>query len=214
MYKRQGLTRLEAQDVVQETMLAVARNMPAFKYDPALGSFKSWLLNMTRWRIRDQFRKRMPLEEDRKPATSQTATGDKDDEAEGEAAIPTSSDLDKIWDAEWENNLLEAAIAKAKRHLDPQQYQIFDFCVNKEWPPEKVAMTFSIPVEMCIRDRVGDRAGTEAEQIIVAGVHPEITRRGHPQNQAAQRRRRRAQRGKEGRFDSVGLAGHSGRGRL
>ena len=164
---RRGLTRLEAQNVVQETMLAVARNMPAFKYDPALGSFKSWLLNMTRWRIRDQFRKRMPLEEDRKPATSQTATGDKDDEAEGEAAIPTSSDLDKIWDAEWENNLLEAAIAKAKRHLDPQQYQIFDFCVNKEWPPEKVAMTFSIPVGQVYmaKHRVAEKIKLEVERL-------------------------------------------------
>ena len=29
-----GLTATEAQDVVQETMIAVARHMPTFKYDP------------------------------------------------------------------------------------------------------------------------------------------------------------------------------------
>src|SRR5882672_4347896 len=53
-----GLNEAEAQDVVQETMISVAKHMPTFKYDPALGSFKGWLLNMTRWRIIDQARKR------------------------------------------------------------------------------------------------------------------------------------------------------------
>ena len=48
-----GLTDAEAQDVVQETMLSVAKQMPRFKYDPALGSFKGWLLQITRRRIAD-----------------------------------------------------------------------------------------------------------------------------------------------------------------
>jgi DNA-directed RNA polymerase specialized sigma24 family protein len=34
-----------------------------------------------------------------------------------------------------------------KRRLDPQRYQIFDFYVNKEWPPEKVAKAFGISVD-------------------------------------------------------------------
>src|SRR5438552_1199479 len=44
-----GLTEVEAQDVVQETMVSVARHMPSFKYNCVQGSFKCWLLNMTRW---------------------------------------------------------------------------------------------------------------------------------------------------------------------
>src|SRR5262245_61928580 len=53
-----GLTDAEAQDVVQETIIAVARKMSRFKVDPGFGSFKSWLLLITRRRIADQFRKR------------------------------------------------------------------------------------------------------------------------------------------------------------
>src|SRR5690349_5651338 len=45
---RSGLNDSEAQDVVQETVAAVARQMPNFKYNPAIGSFKSWLLLITR----------------------------------------------------------------------------------------------------------------------------------------------------------------------
>src|SRR5256885_10482007 len=53
-----GLSDAEAQDVVQETVISVAKKMPEFKADPATGSFKSWLLTLTRWRIVDQVRKR------------------------------------------------------------------------------------------------------------------------------------------------------------
>src|SRR5437879_13779948 len=56
-----GLTDAEAQDVVQETLIIVARKMPGFRYDPAIGSFKSWLLLITRRRIEKQLKKRMPV---------------------------------------------------------------------------------------------------------------------------------------------------------
>src|SRR5206468_6695174 len=39
---------------------SVAKNIDKLKYDPAIGSFKGWLLQITRWRIADQFRKREP----------------------------------------------------------------------------------------------------------------------------------------------------------
>ena len=56
---KSGLTNTEAEDVVQETLLAVAKEMPDFKYDPARGSFKGWLLEITRRRIANQVRKRL-----------------------------------------------------------------------------------------------------------------------------------------------------------
>src|SRR2546430_12075049 len=55
---RAGLNDAEAQEVVQETVISVAKKMPEFKADPVAGSFKSWLLTLTRWRITDQLRRR------------------------------------------------------------------------------------------------------------------------------------------------------------
>jgi RNA polymerase sigma-70 factor (ECF subfamily) len=137
---KRGLTKSEAEDVVQLTMMSVAKHMPGFKYDPAIGTFKAWLLNMTRWRITDQIRKRPPpasrLEEIlEKPAGHPAAAGQ---------VQQTLPELEKLWDDEWEKNLLHAAIAKARRRLDPKQYQIFDCYVNKEWPPERIAKAFGI----------------------------------------------------------------------
>ena len=138
-----GLTAVEAQDVVQETMISVAKHMPTFKYDPAIGSFKTWLLNMTRWRITDQLRKRGPFD------NSHSAADDPDNGTRTVDKVidPNSRDLDALWDAEWEKNLLEAAMAKVKRRLEPQKYQIFDLYVNKGFAPEKVAATFGISVD-------------------------------------------------------------------
>ena len=126
-----GLTKTEAQDVVQETMFSVAKHMTDFKYDRKIGSFKAWLLTMTRWRIIDQLRKRRYSV---------------DSHMEDKLINQSDSDLDKLWDAEWEQNLYDAAVTRVKRRLDPQKYQIFDFYVNKQWTPGKVAKTFGISI--------------------------------------------------------------------
>jgi RNA polymerase sigma-70 factor (ECF subfamily) len=155
-----GLTPAEAEDVVQETMISVAKNMPGFKYDPAIGSFKGWLLKMTRWRMADQFRKRGP----------QNFQIDGPELGEGVLEQGTDApgpELEKMWDEEWEDNLLKAAMAKARRRLDPKQYQIFDFYVNKNWAPEKIAKTFGVPVGQVYlaKHRVTDLVKQEVERL-------------------------------------------------
>ncbi len=135
---KKGLTACEAEDVVQETMLAAAKHIPNFKYDRKLGSFKQWLLNMSRWRICDQFRRRsnspgsfsngIPLDAD------QLVT----------LVDENAVNFDELWEAEWKKSVLETAIKKVKTSLDSRKYQIFDFLINKEWPPEKVAERFNI----------------------------------------------------------------------
>lgn len=140
--RKAGLSDAEAQDVVQETMTSVAKHMPTFRYDPAIGSFKAWLFKLTRWRIIGQWRKRGPLAA-HVSIPGGTATGT---DAVQNIADPAGEALDRAWDAEWETNLLRAAVDRVKRRLDPEKYQIFDFYVNKGWPPEKVAATFRISV--------------------------------------------------------------------
>src|SRR5437868_9846954 len=56
--RKAGLSDAEAQDIVQETVLSVARNIEGFRYDPTVCTFKSWMLQITRWRIANQKKKR------------------------------------------------------------------------------------------------------------------------------------------------------------
>ncbi len=131
---RAGLTDAEAQDVVQETVSAVCKKMPEFTYDPARGSFKAWLMKQTGWRIADQFRKRMPIQASRRSPETSTRTA-----TVARVADPAVPELDLMWEAEWEKTLLEAAMQRLKRKVDPKYFQVFDLCVRKRWPIAKVA---------------------------------------------------------------------------
>jgi RNA polymerase sigma factor (sigma-70 family) len=150
--RQSGLTETEAQEVVQETIITVAKNIDKLKYDPASGSFKGWLLQITRWRIADQFRKREPgnAKPPRSADDRATATIER---------VPDSRviDLDAIWETEWKANLVEAAIARVKRKIEPKQFQIFDCYVRKEWPAQKVAARLGVSVGQVYlaRHRVG-----------------------------------------------------------
>lgn len=138
---KRGLTEAEAEDVVQETIISVAKHIPNFKYDPAVGSFKAWLLNMTCWRIADQIHKRLPLSDDRSGGESRSP----DTSALNKLMDPESGDMDKLWNDEWKKQLFQAATDKVKRQ-EPDKFQIFDLYVNKEWPAGKVAKTFQVSV--------------------------------------------------------------------
>ena len=64
---KSGLTDTEAKEVVQETIICVARNIQKFKRDRKLGSFKGWLLQVTRRRIADQYVNLRPVRLLRQP---------------------------------------------------------------------------------------------------------------------------------------------------
>src|ERR1022692_3902515 len=104
-----GLTTTEADEVVQETAIAMARNLPEYRYDPKVCRFKTWLLNQTSWRIKDQFKKRkkegglageapaLPWDETR------TATINRVPDA-------AATDLDAVFESQWRKNLFDVAV--------------------------------------------------------------------------------------------------------
>jgi RNA polymerase sigma factor (sigma-70 family) len=131
---RAGLTKSEAEDVVQETVIGVAKNIPEFEYDPARGSFKTWLLRQTTWRITAILRKRLPVHRSHvAPGTARRTT------TLERVADPAMPSLEASWNAEWEENILEVAVRRVKARADAKQFQAFDFCVNRGLSPAMVA---------------------------------------------------------------------------
>jgi RNA polymerase sigma-70 factor (ECF subfamily) len=127
---RAGLTASEAQEVVQETVLSVARRIKDFQPDPAFGSFKGWLLVITRRRIADQFRKRSPEEwrQQREKEKNRTGTGTASIDR---IADPAHDPWEKVWDEEWKQNLADAALETIKQKVSPKQYKMFYLHVLK-----------------------------------------------------------------------------------
>ena len=151
---RSGLRGEEASDVVQETVLCIAHQQKEGKYDPKKGSFKAWLMNLTRWRITDQFRKRRKdtaMSHAASPDDSRrTAVLDRIEDPDGPA-------IDKVWNEEWTKSLTERGLAIVKKLVSPKQFQIFDCYVIKGWPAAKVKeeLGISFPQVYLAKNRVG-----------------------------------------------------------
>lgn len=137
-----GLTNEEAQDVVQETVVSLAKTMPGFRYDPKVCAFKTWLQHLTRKRIADQFRKRPPscyLSAHQVSDTQRTATVER-------IATASGRDLDAVWDEEWRQALLQRALSTVKEKVNPKQYQIFYLYAIKQLPVREVARSLQVRV--------------------------------------------------------------------
>jgi len=137
---KSGLTESEAQDVVQETVISVAKDIHKFKRDRALGSFKGWLRNVTRWRIADQLRKRTRVD------LAENGTQEFHRPNPAEIPEPEGATSESMWEEEWQANLLEAVMERVKHRVKEEHYQMFDLYVIKEWPVRKVARTLGVNV--------------------------------------------------------------------
>jgi RNA polymerase sigma factor (sigma-70 family) len=124
-----GLTEIEAEEVVQETVISVAKGMKDFRYDPARGSFKGWLLQLTGWRITNQFHKRNRGASP-PPDCLEAQAGAENGNFPAETGVPP--DLERLWEAEWEQNLFSTALGKVRRQINPKHFQIFDLCVTQQ----------------------------------------------------------------------------------
>jgi len=159
-----GLSEAEARDVVQETVLAVAKQMREDGYDRTKSSFKNWLCLITRRRIIDHFRKRTDPKLHPTPrareGTSRTDTIDR-------VPDPASLKLDSVWEDEWQKNLLDAAIQRVKQQVTPKQFQIFDLSVLRELSVTEVTSLLKVNAAQVYlaRYRVGALVKKEAKRL-------------------------------------------------
>ena len=135
---RCGCSDAEAEEVVQETVISISRKMPEYRYDSTVCSFKGWLMHVTNWRVIDQLRKRrtgkeMPLSLDASAANLIE-----------QMASSAPSELETLWEQEWQKNLIDAAMERVKRKVNAEHYQIFYLLLVKGRSPRKVASMLKI----------------------------------------------------------------------
>jgi RNA polymerase sigma factor (sigma-70 family) len=172
-----GLTDTEADEVVQETAIAMSRHLPEYRYDPKVCRFKTWLLNQTMWRIKDQFKKRKhdgvqasawsrpaacpgTLKRELKRDESRTDTINRVPDA-------AAADLDAVFESQWRKNLFDTAVERVKPKFSLKQFQIFDLVVLKEWPAGDVAQSLGVSLAnvYVIRHRISSAIKKEARRL-------------------------------------------------
>jgi RNA polymerase sigma-70 factor (ECF subfamily) len=138
--RKAGLSDAEAQDVVQDTIISVARKIPEFTYDPAAGSFKGWLMRLTRWRITDHYRKKhYESKGEWKPREQASDLGFLEQQPD-----PGGLDLEALWNEEWEKHVTEVALTKVRQSANPLQFQIFQLHVVNGVPATEVAARLGV----------------------------------------------------------------------
>ena len=136
--RRAGLSEADAKDIVQETIVKVHKSLERFQYDRNRGSFKGWLCSVTRSRLAEHFKKqqkRIPLNQPFDDPIGNPAT---------EVADPKGLELERIWDEEWQKNLIQAALTRLKRTVSPKQFQIFKCHCIDEWSVKEVCNALNV----------------------------------------------------------------------
>lgn len=158
--RRRGLDESESQDALQETLIALAKTMPQFRYDPARCSFKSWLRHLAEKKIADQFRRR----ERRGSLVSLDAA---EEEPITAALVVDTLPPDEAWEREWEENLLRLAMERVRQRANPLHFQAFHRLVTLGFSASEVARTLelSLPQVYLAKHRVASLVKKELRRL-------------------------------------------------
>ncbi len=123
-----GLSEQDAEEVVQEVFIDVARVAVSLEYEREKGRFRGMLQVIARRRIIDRFRKR-------RASTGNDAAF---------AQLEASDSWNETWRRQELRAELLATLDLVARDVEPVTYQAFQLYVLEEWPAKKVADFLSI----------------------------------------------------------------------
>ncbi len=169
--RKSGLREADAQDVAQDVLKAVAQQMPDFRYDPGRGSFKAWLLTLTRRRVarhwRETWRTRNLHQELPATPAGDTAIFER---------IPDNraDPLDAVWEAEWEHHILECALRRIRSRVSSRQLQIYTLAAVQRVPVRTICKALGVgaPQVYLIKHRVGGLVKAEVRRLRDRLDHP------------------------------------------
>jgi len=149
--KKKGCSDTLAEDVLQETIVALYRVLPKFEYDREKGKFRSFLFRVTSTKVVDAYRrgKRLVSIED------------------SEAIDKFHSDIEPYtatsdeWNETWDNNLLGMAIDFAQARVKPMTFECFERTFVKGEAVADVAAGLEIDANLVYQHR------HKVQQIIV-----------------------------------------------
>lgn len=143
--RKSGLDHEGAEDVVQESLLSVTQSLPGFDSDPAKGRFRGWLLRIVRCRIIDYQRRNGRWEQHSEPL------------AETGEHCPVPAELERLWQEEWEESLMNAALRLVQAKVSARQFMLFDMAVIRQTPLRQITQALGVSMTQVYlaRHRVG-----------------------------------------------------------
>jgi RNA polymerase sigma-70 factor (ECF subfamily) len=146
-------------------MFSVAKKMKDFHYDTARGSFKGCLLQLTGWRITNQFHRRSARGIFVGPELAGGEGSAAAMEPDSQFVVPP--ELYKLWQQEWELNLMQAALDRVRTRVNPKHFQVFDLAVLQHKPLKQIQefLDISMAEVYLAKHRVGKLVQSELARL-------------------------------------------------
>ena len=114
-----GFKGSENDDLAQETLLAIWKNLPKFEYDQEKAKFRTWLSRIVKSKLIDQYRK----------TKSQRQLKEKIKEQTIEEPL-NEPEIDQIIEKEWEVHLIKLALKNLASQVNESSFKLFEYSLN------------------------------------------------------------------------------------
>ncbi len=128
----------DADDLVQEVLLIVTKELPGFEHNGRQGAFRCWLRKILVLRLRNFWRSRK-----RRPV----ATGGSDFLGELDQLEDDASRVSQIWNRQHDEHVLHRLMAMMEQRFAAHTWRAFKMQVFGGQEPEQVAAELAISVD-------------------------------------------------------------------
>jgi len=151
--------RADAEDLVQEVMTTLVRELPRFDHNQRPGAFRAWLRTITVHRLRAYWEKR--------DARLASAGGPDLREALAQLADPTSA-LSRSWDEEHDRHVTKTLLKSIRLEFQPASWRAFERQVQDGHPASEVAeeLGLSVNAVLIAKSRVLKRLREKAAGLV------------------------------------------------
>lgn len=151
--RRHGPQPHDVDNLVQEILTCVVRELPGFHYEPARGHFRGWLRQVMVNRLREFWRARQ---------RERASVGPLLDQLQDPA-----SDLSRRWDREHDQHVLAALLARLEPDFAPTTWQAFHRLQAGEEPAAvAAALGMGLNAVYLARSRILRRLREAAQELV------------------------------------------------
>lgn len=123
-----GIKTAHIDDLIQDVMITISRQIKNFTYQRDLGKFRNFLRKIIRARAMDMLRK-IYRQELHLP----------------ELGLQEEAVLDDQYDQEWRDHVRKVSLLLLKQSVSPRHYQIFDFLDIQNRKVREIATLYNLP---------------------------------------------------------------------
>lgn len=157
--RRQGLSASDADDLVQEIMTVLVRELPQFQHNQQTGAFRRWLRLITVHRLRAFWR-----QQQHRPQ----ATGGSEILAALDQLEQDGTELSALWEQEHDRHVTQRLLEHIRSEFQPASWQAFTRVVLDGLKPAEAAaeLKLSVNAVLIAKSRVLQRLRQEGQGLL------------------------------------------------